>query len=125
MMKGGDWMKRFVSLMAVFACLAFVVNSFSADAKKDDKKPAAGKDGGKKAGEKKDDVFFAPKSGKAYHCKKDCGALKKAGKVESCSKADAEKKGLKPCKMCCGEKKGGDKKKGADKKAGGKKDDKK
>ena len=53
-------MKRIVSMMAVFACLAFVVNSFAANAKKNDKKPAAGKDAGKKDGEKKDDVFYTP-----------------------------------------------------------------
>ena len=124
-------MKRIISLVAVFACLAFVVNSFAGDAKKDGKKPAAGKDDGKKDGdkkdgEKKDEVFYVAK-GKAYHSTKDCLKTSKPADIKTCTKAEAEKMKLTPCKKCSGEKKDTKKgsKKGGDKKDGEKKGDKK
>ena len=42
------------------------------------------------------------KTVKTYHCKKDCGLLKKCkSEIKEYSKADAEAKGLAACKTCC------------------------
>lgn len=102
------------------------MNSFAGDARRDDKKPTAGqdagkKDGARKDGEKKDEVFYVPK-GRAYHSTKDCLSTSKPADIKSCTKAEAEKKKLTPCKKCCIVQKNGKK---SDKKGSDKKDDKK
>jgi len=45
-------------------------------------------------------VYIAPYSGKRYHATQSCRGLSNARSVEAISLAEAERRGLPPCKIC-------------------------
>ena len=111
-------MVRIAKLLAVVLTIVFALAALAGEAKKDEKKDAkkapAAKEAGKKDAAKKDEMVCCTPKGKKFHASKECTALKNSKEVSEMSKKDAEKKGLEPCKLCCGDKK--DKKKGDAKK---------
>ena len=45
-------------------------------------------------------IVYTTKAGEKYHLDKHCRGLKNASKIYKKTKAEAKKKGLKPCKLC-------------------------
>lgn len=76
-------MQRRVSLaMAVLACLSMAAAAARAEGES-----------------KPEDKVYVARSGKSYH-KKDCKAISKSKGVVEMTRAEAEKKGAKACKVC-------------------------